>query len=262
MATAQPSTAPTAQQSVPETPAGDADTQPDTTPVPPPQDAHINTTSSATSRPESGASTVTSAVAGVAAAAASAGLNVPPHVRFWREHNREFSTWFLLLSEEQRRAVVVEAGGRAMPERGPGQGGRMGPTDILLPELTIAGMLAGGGRCLVLFFTRRAVEACRETDTKMLQTLHDKGILPKFSGGRLDHLKIAAIDPMTEDVVGLPEGCTTQQLDAVKAQIATGKLVQAEVYLARKLREEAIASFLDSVIAIFHREAGKASGRS
>lgn len=125
----------------------------------------------ATARPDPSpaptADRVANAVSGVAAAAAAGGFETPPHVRFWREMNKEFSTWFLLLPEEKRRAVVEEAGGPEFPERGPGQGGVMKPTDLLLPELTKAGMLAGGGRCLILFFTRRAVETCTETDTKV-----------------------------------------------------------------------------------------------
>jgi hypothetical protein len=117
--------------------------------------------------PAASVDSAASAIAGVAAAAAMAGLDAPAHVRFWREKNRDFSTWFLLLSEEGRRAVVDEAGGPDFTERGPGQGGHMKPTDILLPELTKAGLLASGGRVLVLFFTRRCIEKCTEVDTKV-----------------------------------------------------------------------------------------------
>jgi len=198
------------------------------------------------------------AIEGVARAAAAGGLGLPPHIKFWRDRNREFSTWFLLLPEENRRAVVEEAG-PDLPERGPSQGAVMKPSDLLLPELTRAGMLAGGGRCLVLFFTRRAVEKCTETDIAMLQTLHGKKMLPNISAGRLDRFKLAAIDPGTEDVIGVPEGAPAAHLADVEARIAAGALLHAEVYLALKLRQDAIATFLNAVIAIYERDAPTAS---
>ena len=127
--------------------------------------AAVQPSSSSATAPSS---TVTAAVAGVAAAAAAAGLNLQPHAKFWNERNKQFSTWFLLLPEEGRRAVVDEAGGPGFPEQGPSAGAELKATDLLLPELTKAGMLAGGGRCLVLFFTRRSVENVMETDTKVM----------------------------------------------------------------------------------------------
>jgi hypothetical protein len=127
--------------------------------------AAVQPSSSSATAPSS---TVTAAVAGVAAAAAAAGLNLQPHAKFWNERNKQFSTWFLLLPEEGRRAVVDEAGGPGFPEQGPSAGAELKATDLLLPELTKAGMLAGGGRCLVLFFTRRSVENVTETDTKVM----------------------------------------------------------------------------------------------
>lgn len=60
-------------------------------------------------------SAASAAVTGVAAAAAASGLNLQPHARFWLQRNKEFSTWFLLLPEEGRRAVVDEAGGPGFP---------------------------------------------------------------------------------------------------------------------------------------------------
>lgn len=57
--------------------------------------------------------------------------------------------------------------GLSTPDHGPSAGDELKATDLLLPELTKAGMLAGGGRCLVLFFTRRSVENVTDTDTKV-----------------------------------------------------------------------------------------------
>lgn len=70
--------------------------------------------------------------------------------KFWVSQSKEFSTWFLLKSAEERRAVLVKAGGStergALPEAGPSPGAELTPTDLLLPELTLNGLLAGDGR--------------------------------------------------------------------------------------------------------------------
>lgn len=133
----------------------------------------------------------------------------------------------------------------------------MQPTDILLPELTYAGMLAGDGRCLVLFFTRRAVEKADADDARMLATLHEKNIMPTFSNGKLAHLKQAYVDPNDpeENVLSTPPSATEAQLQIIKQKIADGLLVDAEVWLAKRVRQQAIFQFLTAMMDIFHKEA-------
>lgn len=92
----------------------------------------------------------------------------------------------------------------------------------------------------------------------MLQTLFDKNVLPKFSN-EFVKFKIAAIDPQTEDILGLPESCTPEQQAHVEARLAAGTLLYADVYLARRLRQDTIATFLNALITIFDREAPKTS---
>jgi len=184
--------------------------------------------------------------------------------QFWTNNCREFSTWFLLLSAEDRERVVKQAG-PDLPERGPAQGTAMKPTDLLLPELTMAGMLAGDGRCLILFFTRRAVEKADADDIRMLNTLNEKKIMPLFSDGKLAHLKNGAYvsphDPQ-ENIVAVPANTTDKNGEAIKQGIANGSLVDAEVWLAKRVRQQAIFQFLGNMIDTFYKEGAKKKGRS
>ena len=47
---------------------------------------------------------------------------------------------------------------------------------MLLPELTMAGLLAGEGRCLLLFIVRMMVEDPLLNDVRMLNTLNEKKV--------------------------------------------------------------------------------------
>lgn len=174
--------------------------------------------------------------------------------KFWVANTKEFSTWFLLMSDEERLEAVKEAG-PDLPQSGPSAGTRMSPTDILLPELTYDGMLAGNGRCLVLFFTRRTMENVDTKDLELLNMLHGKNAMPLFSDGKFEHLALAFVNPNDpeENVLGLAKDATAEQIAARTKQVDDGVYIDADVWLAKRVRQGAIETFLQAMVEVYNR---------
>lgn len=175
--------------------------------------------------------------------------------QFWMEQNKPFCTWFLLKTPEDRLQVLKKAM-PDMPEKGPSAGAKLQPSDVLLPELTQAGMTAGDGKLFVLFMTRRVVENAFLNDIARLKQLHAKKALPMFSNAKLDHLGIAFVDPNDpeEKVLGLPKDASSEAMESVRAKIADNGYVEANVWVARKLRQTGILNFLVAVVDAFEAD--------
>ena len=79
------------------------------------------------------------------------------------------------------------------------------------------------------------------------------------------HLKNGAYvsphDPQ-ENIVAVPANTTDKNGEAIKQGIANGSLVDAEVWLAKRVRQQAIFQFLGNMIDTFYKEGAKKKGRS
>eukprot|EP00041_Stephanoeca_diplocostata_P005087 m.56132 g.56132 ORF g.56132 m.56132 type:complete len:196 (-) comp15566_c0_seq1:48-635(-) len=175
--------------------------------------------------------------------------------QFWTEHSKPFSTWFLLKLPEDRLDLIKKCG-PDLPQERPQDGDELKPTDVLLPELTIHGMTACDGKLFILFITRRVMESAYANDMKMLRQLHDKKAMPILSNGQFDHLKLAFVDPCDpeENVLGLAKDCTDEKYLEMKKKIEDGVYIDADVWLARKLRQSAILQFLLRVVDVYEAD--------
>ena len=189
--------------------------------------------------------------------------------RWWLENNRPFSVWFLttLPDDDARRKVLVEAA-PSMPRRpatarDKTQEDNMTATDWLLPELSQDGLLAGGGKLLVLFFTRRCMKADDETsccmlqDLKLLNDLNLSGLLPQLDQGALDETVkqgIAFVDPLgdpSESIQLMPHSASIDVKQAVVDRLSNGTLIEARVFLALRMRRDTLLSFLCNLVEVF-----------
>lgn len=182
---------------------------------------------------------------------------------WWLRHCKEFSTWFLTSSEEERRAVLLEASPDMAPTTAATRqaaGEKLRVTDLLLPELNLEGLLAADGKLGVLFCTKRCVskDRCAAADYSILNGLLRRQSLPRFDQGAFDGMGTVFVDPCDpeERVQAVPPAASAEVRAAVLAKIDAGALVEANVFLACKVRRDAIACFLEAIFRVFEeREA-------
>ena len=120
--------------------------------------------------------------------------------QWWIRHGDNFTTWFTSISGEQRAAFIKDVA-PDIPKELPGirasKGETLLPTDILLPELTIDGLLGGDGKLLCLLMTRRLMplDRCFLSDIMLLNGLMERKALPSFSHGHLEGMDTPFVDP-------------------------------------------------------------------
>ena len=120
--------------------------------------------------------------------------------QWWIRHGDNFTTWFTSISGEQRAAFIKDVA-PDIPKELPGirasKGETLLPTDILLPELTIDGLLGGDGKLLCMLMSRRLLplDRCFLSDIMLLNGLMERKALPSFSQGHLEGMDTPFVDP-------------------------------------------------------------------
>lgn len=193
--------------------------------------------------------------------------------QWWARHNRQFSLWWLSLGKESKdlqRYILLSA----VPDMplspaeqsdiatNPSDLSSKYPprslTDILLPELTQDGLLASGGQLLILLLARRLVaqDLYFYNDVMALKRLHDRGLLPSLSRNKLDDLDTPFVDPMDteERVCCLSADTSPEYREQVKNLLQSGRLINADVFMALKIRRAAMCAFMVALVAKFEQE--------
>ena len=188
--------------------------------------------------------------------------------RWWRENNRAFSLWFLttLANDEARQQVLLEAS-PSLPKSPPATrikaGVALKVTDVLVPELNLEGLLAGGGKLLVMFFARRCVKGHDEAqcgmrqDLKLLNNLHSENRLPRLDQGALDkalNKGIVFVDPVgdpSESIQLMPHSASVEVQQEIADRLSSGTLVEARIFVTMRARREIILTFLIALAEIF-----------
>ena len=125
------------------------------------------------------------------------------------------------------------------------------------PELAEEALCAAGGKVLILFFTRRLVapDLCFHADMKLLKDLRAVGALPSFSDPSLplSQMDTPFVDPFEreENIRSLGPNTTAATRAEIMAHIASGRLIEPEIFLSLKIRRSAICKFLTKLMRIF-----------
>lgn len=182
-------------------------------------------------------------------------------VPWWRQHCKEYSLYYLMKSEEERKDILMKCA-PDMPVTAAGTRERMSEivtaTDMLLPELFVEGLQAGNGRCLILFLTRRLAspDTGFQNDIALLNSLFKRNSLPLFSNGAFDGLNTPFVeigDP-NEDIKSLDVSCSAETQEATLKAIEQGRLVHADVWLSCCVRRNALADFMLALKGVYEDE--------
>lgn len=173
---------------------------------------------------------------------------------WWERHCKAFSEWYLSLTTDQQKELIMKAV-PDMPEKSYHEKLSLGlpimPTDIILPEFSLDGMLSVNGRLFCLFMTRRLASSdqCSQEDLKIIKDLHSRRELPSFSHQALESMDTPFIDPMDPDesIRSLGPTSGTETRGAVQAYLESGRLVRAEIWMAMKIRRAAIVALLEDM---------------
>jgi hypothetical protein len=173
---------------------------------------------------------------------------------YWQRHCKAFSLWFLALPGDKQRTMLLEQApdmpllSAATRER---NGEVLTATDVILQELCQEGLVAGNGKCLILFLTRQLAqtEKMMAVDLSMLIEMHQQQRMPLFSSGRFDSMDTPFVDPRDpeERVRCISAGCSPETALQVRAGISRGDIVDADVWLTLKIRRAALCNFMWSL---------------
>lgn len=136
--------------------------------------------------------------------------------QWWTRHNRSFSTWYLSLTTPEQQLLILKCipdiplsscttSELPQPPKIPDTDSNIvppgsslahsvapsvKPTDIILPELNLDGLLASSGRIFVLFITRRLTskDLLFHDDILFLNALFAEQKLPSFSNNSLESM--------------------------------------------------------------------------
>ena len=177
---------------------------------------------------------------------------------WWARHGDNLMKWFTSITAVQREAFVKGVA-PDIPKELPGirasKGEVLRPTDILLPELTLDGLLGGDGKLLGLFLSRRLTprDRCFMADIVLLNGLMERGALPSFSNGQLVGMDTPFVDPSDaeENVRSLSPQTSAANRAEILKYLEKGRLVHAEVWVALRMRRDAIVSFMSGLVTEF-----------
>ena len=187
-------------------------------------------------------------------------------VNWWRESCKEFSLYYLIKSESERREILLSCS-PDMPDEPAGTRENRGETitasDMLLPELFLEGLQAGQGRCLILLLTRRLAspDTGLENDLQLMKALHDRGQMPIFSDGKLTDLNTPFVDirDPTRSIQCLAKDSSPNTIMATKQHIKDGRLIDADVWLTTVMRRNILADFMMGLRDLYCRDLEKIS---
>ena len=111
-------------------------------------------------------------------------------LQLWWERNGEaMSEWFNKMSSE-KKVLLLKQASPDIPQESAGKrelaGEKLNASDVLLPELTIDGLIDGEEHSLSSFFSRRCqADRCYFADIQLLNKMFAVGSMPLFSNGAL-----------------------------------------------------------------------------
>ncbi|DAZ99986.1 TPA: hypothetical protein N0F65_001990 [Lagenidium giganteum] len=175
-------------------------------------------------------------------------------VRFWDAHASVFMRWFLALPYAGQVSLLRNAC-PDIPAQYDVNEPRPQATQLLTPELTIKALLDQNGKVFLRLMNARArrAEDCARQDLRYLQSLRNAGTMPTFSGETFRHVSLAFIDPQDreQNVQSLLPSASKETLEAKRALIAQGKLIEADVFLTLQMRQQVILTLLTNVANTF-----------
>lgn len=179
---------------------------------------------------------------------------------WWERNGDAFSVWFESLSKENQILHLRKAS-PDIPTQTAGsresEGQTLNASDVLLPELTIDGLLGANGKLMALFFKRRCLQTdrCYFADLQLLNTMFARDAMPLFSQGALDGMDTPFVDPADQDenVRSLNSDTPTENRASVIAHLITGRLIHADVFVTLKIRRAALVHFMVVIVEAFER---------
>lgn len=182
-------------------------------------------------------------------------------VQYWERHNKLFNVWWLNLSSNDQKEVLLKAC-PDIPLVPNNNDNNVKFTDIILPELTLQGFLTGNGKLLSLFLARRLVtkDNCYSFDVNLLKEMHMNDKLPSISGNQLNGIDTPFIDPtdINENIQSLGKETSDEKRLEIQTLLQIGRLIHADVWLALKLRRASIVAFLVALVEEHQLQAKKA----
>ena len=148
---------------------------------------------------------------------------------WWERNNEMMSKWFSSLKKEDQILCLRKAS-PDIPTQAAGSresaGEKLNASDVLLPELTIDGLLGANGKLLSLFFSRRCQQAdrCYFADLQLLTAMFARGSMPLFSQNALTDMDTPFVDPAdpNENVCSLSPETSQEYRSKVLAHLITG----------------------------------------
>ena len=181
--------------------------------------------------------------------------------RWWERNSSNMSQWFESLTRDEQ-VIQLRKASPDIPTRIAGtrelEGQQLSASDVLLPELTIDGLLGVNGKLLSLFFMRRCQQAdrCYFADLQLLNAMFARNAMPLFSQGALDQMDTPFVDPADkeENVRSLNVSTPQDNRAAVLAHLISGRLIHADVFITLKIRRTALVHFMVVIVESFEKE--------
>lgn len=181
--------------------------------------------------------------------------------QWWQRHCKSFSEWYLSIDYIHQKEIILSVCPDIPEMSSFSREGVAKPTDVLLPEFSLEGLLNSNGRLLILFLTRRLtpLDLCWREDVKLLDDLRARHILPSFSRGELSRLDTPFVDPLDpeENIRSLCDSTSSEKRESILELLQTYRIIHAEVWLALKLRRGSIAAFIEKLVDCHQKEVEK-----
>lgn len=182
-------------------------------------------------------------------------------LQLWWERNGDgMSGWIESMTKENQITMLRRAS-PDIPTQTAGvretAGQKLSASDVLLPELTIDGLLGANGKLLSLFFKRRCgqTDRCYFADLQLLNSMFARGSMPLFSQNTLDAMDTPFVDPADRDenVQSLSVETPQENRASVLAHLITGRLIHADVFVSLKIRRAALVHFMIVIVECYEK---------
>lgn len=174
--------------------------------------------------------------------------------RFWGNHASVFMKWFLALPYTGQVSLLRNACPDLPIEYNVNELNPT-PTQLMTPELNVAGLLSENGKTFLRLMNARArrTDDCARHDLLLLLALRSDNKMPVFSGDTFKNVSLAFIDPQDpeQNVQSLLPSASAHLLEEKRALITQGKLIEADVWLTMQMRQQMILTLLTNVAHTF-----------
>ena len=148
---------------------------------------------------------------------------------WWERNSSTMSDWFTALSTESQIGYLRKASPDMPTQTAASRelaGEKINASDVLLPELTLDGLLGADGKLLPLFFSRRCQQQdrCYFADIQLLNAMFARGAMPLFSNGVLKDMDTPFVDPADteENIRSLNTDTSSESRATILAHLITG----------------------------------------